>query len=357
MQPDKNQIVSIIVGVDRSTQKQIRTLAASGTVHFENGERAELDPENQLSAYFAEIFDELQRLAAPVYVELDPAKKITRVLIPLISTVLKLEELESSKDFEVVLQESHARHFLRVKNPDFNQLLQVLEESKKTTELLIVTENDENEIIDVRPASHSPLWAVPTALPAPPSDLSAEIPYISRERAKQLFDLAAAQSSQPIAEPPFSIPFLYPDDGCWARASQMCWMMLAVHASPVKVWNYGRLRVATANNPKCEVSWDWHVAPLIYCDVDGKKEPYVIDPSLFPQPVPVAQWQSVQGDPNSTLELTPASVYIRNPSDDPRGTIETDPTYGRTAWSLRYFRIKLRHRTIISGAPPYSYCK
>lgn len=62
---------------------------------------------------------------------------------------------------------------------------------------------------------------------------------ISLQRANELFDLCNARVCCPASAPAPCIPFLYPDDGCWGRAHELCRLMLAAGESPRKVWIYG----------------------------------------------------------------------------------------------------------------------
>lgn len=74
----------------------------------------------------------------------------------------------------------------------------------------------------------------------------------------------------------------------------------------------------------------------------------VIDPALFTTPVTKAQWKSVQGDPNATLnEVSGATYYWPN---------QTDPNYVDTNYYLDYYRIELQNRVNQVGPPPYANC-
>ena len=179
------------------------------------------------------------------------------------------------------------------------------------------------------------------------------MPTITLQRAQQLFDLVDATICCPASAPAPCIPFLYPDDGCWGRAHQMCRLMIADGAQPSKVWIYGTLTVQTANNPACDVNWGWHVAPTVDVDTGSGVATYVIDPSLFPGPVPEPTWKSVQGDPGATLVPTDASVFYR----DIHGSEIFDPTYAQTQTVLTTYRNKLKLRSASAdGPPPYFAC-
>jgi Glutaminase len=186
------------------------------------------------------------------------------------------------------------------------------------------------------------------------------MPSVTLERAKQLFNLVNGRVCCSASAAAPCIPFVYPDDGCWGRAHEMCRLMIADGASPEKVWIYGSLRVLSQNKPvladgcpACTVCWGWHVAPTLQVSVGGGVQTYVVDPSLFLEPVPQMMWAGVQGDPSAVLIASPASVFYRNQS----GTvIQTDPTYSQTNTVLDTYRNQLKLRVASHGPPPYPAC-
>jgi hypothetical protein len=173
---------------------------------------------------------------------------------------------------------------------------------------------------------------------------------VSLSRAQQLFALCNSRICCPCSTPGACIPFLFPDDGCWARAHEMCRLMIADGAAPEKVWIQGGLRVNSSNKPNCIVQWYWHVAPTLQVDIGGTAQIYVIDPSLFNEAVPLATWKGIQGNPSATLTHTSATQYGLGGG--------TDPTYSQTNIDLNRFRIDLRLRSLIGfdGPPPYTNC-
>jgi glutaminase-like protein len=173
---------------------------------------------------------------------------------------------------------------------------------------------------------------------------------VSLPRARQLFDLCNARICCPCSTPAPCIPFLFPDDGCWGRAHEMCRLMIADGAQPEKVWIEGNLQVSSHNKPNCIVQWGWHVAPTLVVDVNGTPATYVIDPSLFNAPVPLATWKGVQGDPSATLTPSGADIFYLWGG-------QTDPTYSQTNTVLTTYRTMLRLRSAGSdGPPPYTNC-
>ncbi len=129
----------------------------------------------------------------------------------------------------------------------------------------------------------------------------------------------------------------------------MCRLMIADGAQPQKVWIQGNLNVSSANKPNCLVQWGWHVAPTLEVDINGVPQTYVIDPSLFDAPVPLATWKGVQGDPSATLTPSPASQFTLGGG--------TDPTYAQTNSVLTTYRNMLKLRSVgPDGPPPYTSC-
>ncbi len=177
------------------------------------------------------------------------------------------------------------------------------------------------------------------------------MPSITLTRARELFDLVSAKVCCPVDPSVPCIPFLYPDDGCWGRAHEMCRLMAAVGADPRKVWIRGSLRVSSRNKPNCLVTWGWHVAPTVEVASWGSAQTYVIDPALFEGPVPLATWKGVQGDPAATLTHTGADIfhYYYAPHT-------YDPTYSLTNGVLADYRNELKLRCASSGPPPYLNC-
>lgn len=375
--PNPNAIVSTTVRLepplDRAPEEMLR--AEGGlSVHLEGERRLRLDPEDERSAGFARVLDGLGKQRLPVYLEVDPATDaITRLLIPHIARVAGIISAEGA--LAVELEPSHAVHFLPLGGPDSADLENQLRASLDSRKPVIVTEDDDHNIIDIRaytPAPDGPpLPPFPPPRPTPKLPLPWPLSWIwrlfhwfrwwfwwpwwwfrcaSMTRAQQVFNAMAATTCNPLTVPAPCIPFLYPDDGCWARAHEMCRLMIGMGLSPDKVWIRGTLRVNTRNNPSCFVRWGWHVAPTL-C-VRGPRwfqtRRMVIDPSLFTTPVSRATWKSVQGDPSATLTDTDADQFW------PSGG--TDPTYASTNYYLAFYRLALQNRSIASGPPPYAAC-
>ncbi len=177
---------------------------------------------------------------------------------------------------------------------------------------------------------------------------------VTLQKARELFDLVNSRLCCPAVAASPCIPFLYPDDGCWGRAHEMCRLIIAQGVQPKKIWIYGNLNTPTVNHPSCHVNWGWHVAPTLDVIYGPGTKPYVIDPSLCTGPVTEAEWKGLQGDASAVLQASSASLFYR--SKDAADT-ETDPTYAKTQQVLATYRNQLKLRATSSyGPPPYVAC-
>jgi hypothetical protein len=370
--PNPNAIVDLVVRitppVEKSGVELLREHPNGFYVDFE-GQRSARLPASERAGSQIEILDGLRRLRAPVYVDVHPdTHAITRLLIPYVARIHNIVNAEADQ-VGIELEPSHGYHTLSRSNSDFDDLLKMLQWARGSKAWLAVTETDEHEIIDARP--YTPLQEPPASENKVrsfgdwlrrilwfPCRILACIRCVSARKAEAMFNLVATQSCNPLTVPAPCIPFLYPDDGCWGRASEMCRLMIAQGVTPKKVWIYGSgfltLRVNTRNNPQCHVSWNWHVAPTLCVRRRGLcgVETQVIDPALFPGPVSMATWKGVQSDPAAQLVDTDASVFYRSAN----GTTQTDPGYVQTAQVLATYRLRLKNRSVQVGPPPYSNC-
>jgi hypothetical protein len=369
-----NAIVSTVIEFDPPLDRaHVEMLQAERGlfVNLEEGRRAKLDAADPRSVGFSQILEGLNKLRMPVYLELNARTEvIEQLFIPHVSRIVSFSQTDETS-LDVELEASHARHTLRRDQAYFDELEGLLRDAVASRKPFVITEDDKHNIIDIRlftPGPDVPLPPLPPEIPPlekwPPRNLGDILNWIwkwpwwpwwwfsciSAARAQQVFDAMSALSCNPLTIPPPCIPFLYPDDGCWARAHEMCRLMLAMGLSPKKVWIRGSLHVNTRNNPSCYVNWGWHVAPTLCVRGPGflQTQRMVIDPSLFTTPVSELTWKSVQGDVNASLTDTDASQYW------PYGG--TDPTYTDTNLRLAYYRLQLQNRANLYGAPPYANC-
>jgi hypothetical protein len=370
--PNPNAHVSLVLAldppVDTARPVQVLEEGRGVSVELEQGRRPRLDPADPRARGYAQILEGVHRLRVPIYFELDPDRgTIAHLLIPVVDRVAELLPGENGAIL-VRTERSHALMMLPADSADFAAFEAALRAALGSRATIVVTVDDTRGIIDVR--EPGPDWPRPPVPGQPiqrgPSLLKRWVdciwrwPFwpwwwfgcISFARAQQVFGAMQATSCAPLTVPVPCIPFLYPDDGCFARAHEMCRLMIAMSLSPRKVWIRGNLRTPTRNNPNCFVRWGWHVAPTL-C-VRGpwfwSQRTMVIDPSLFTAPVSPATWKSVQGDPAATLDYTDASLYFHVGGD------VYDPGYVLTNQDLATYRLRLQLRATQVGPPPYANC-
>jgi hypothetical protein len=384
--PDPNAILSTVRRLDPPLDQAPEVLVRREgglTVELADGRRLRLDPENPRSAGFATVLDGLRQQGLPVYLEVDPESSyIEQVRIPHVTRVVDIRPGEDGLDVHIEM--SHARHLLRRGAPDFDALERRLRESMRGGGVVVLVEDDAHQILDVReftPGPDSPLPPLPPfprpELPRWPwplrwlRELLRRIWFwrcwpwwwfrrrcMSPAAAQQLFDTLAATSCNPLTVPPPCIPFMYPDDGCWGRAHEMCRLMTLQGVTPRKVWieraDPGLLHVDTSNHPNCFVQWWWHVAPTVcvrrwrwfWCW--GRE--MVMDPSMFTTPVTKAVWKAAQNNPGATLTDSHWTIFYL------WGSL-TDPTFAQTNQVLATYRLQLQLRSQgPAGPPPYANC-
>jgi hypothetical protein len=337
---------------------------ASGTwtkIDFRAGRVGLIDATTAQGAVWSQVLDALQKSQAPAYVEIDPVStQITKVLMPYVVGIGEIKATGGDDGVEVELVISHAKHFLRKNHPHFASLLAKLKAAQASGAKLAVTEDPiSHEVLEVTDLPGAG-GHFPGEAGAPEADTETGDGGMVTEgiltlmQVQRLYDLMNSKVCCPAGAAAPCIPFEYPDDGCWGRAHEMYRLMANEGVQASKIWIYGNLRAATINNPHCEVHWRWHVAPTLLVDTGGHQQTYVIDPSLFPGPVPQATWAGVQGDPNAALIPSAGSVFYR---DRNGSTVRTDPTFTETNIVLDTYRSQLRLRaTGADGPPPYPAC-
>jgi hypothetical protein len=364
--PNPNAIVASVLQIE------------GDSVQLGNQRRVRLDRERPESRGWASILEGVRQRRRPVYLEIDPVTSaIVLLRIPVVSRVAGVQAIDAGVVIE--LSNSHAAHRLARNAPDYAEFERMLRGALDDGRVLIVTDDDAHNIIDVRAFTPGPDGDLPPLPPFPelprpkwpwPIRWLIELwrwplwPWwwflrgcVSPIKAQQVFDAMAATTCNPLTVPPPCIPFMYPDDGCWGRAHEMCRLMLAMGITPKKVWidHVGPLLKAnTRNHSQCYVEWFWHVAPTIcvrrWCWwIFPWTERNVIDPALFTTPVTKATWKAAQNNPNATLTDTDWTQFGHGGG--------TDPTFTATNQVLADHRAKLLARSLLpAGPPPYAQC-
>lgn len=152
------------------------------------------------------------------------------------------------------------------------------------------SKGDKNFLIRSTPLSSSRYYSSSATLPKATGWKESEL----QARFKKIRDARfLVQKKQ--ANFPRRSSWLYPDDGCFARAAMANRNVFRwFHPIPNKVFAFGNLRVKTKNSPRGSVSWWYHVAPIV--EVRGEK--FVLDPAIDPDhPLRLEEWLARMGNP------------------------------------------------------------
>ncbi|MBM9513948.1 hypothetical protein [Desulfogranum marinum] len=157
---ERNALVDGVKGLSAPSVASMKEegvpAAPKVAVSFQGGSDGYLDMGKPRSTVWAEVLESLSEENQPAYVEIDPSShEITELLIPIEVTIGNISSPDGEGDIEIELIISHARHVLRKKNPEFDELLSIIQEAQQKELPVIISENDNHEIIDVRMKSES----------------------------------------------------------------------------------------------------------------------------------------------------------------------------------------------------------
>lgn len=113
---------------------------------------------------------------------------------------------------------------------------------------------------------------------------------------------------------PRRITWLYPDDGCYARAELAKFELTKNNfQEPKKIFAFGNLEAISNNSPYGSVNWWYHVAITYRVAQDV----YVFDPALEPsRPLKLSEWNEAVGGSESFVDYSVCSSNTYDPSSD-----------------------------------------
>lgn len=113
--------------------------------------------------------------------------------------------------------------------------------------------------------------------------------------------------------------WLFPDDGCYARAEVASFRLIeAGLPAPKKIFAFGNLIALTDNSPSRQVEWWYHVA-VTYRVQDTV---YVFDPAIEPlRPLKLREWHDAVGGDNARIKYSICSPYTFSPMNDCQETM------------------------------------
>lgn len=157
---------------------------------------------------------------------------------------------------------------------------------------------------------------------------------------------------------PRRITWLYPDDGCYARAEVAKFELVNHHfPEPKKIFVFGNLSAASKNSPTGSVQWWYHVA-VAYRVGDVA---YVFDPSLEPmRPLTITEWHNLVGGNQTFVQYSICSQGTFDPAADcyqPRALSQEDAVWEQKSflkdeWS-RILELKRNPEQELGNNPPW----
>jgi hypothetical protein len=297
----------------------------------------------------------VRELGDPIAVEVSDSGAVVSIGLPTVTRVLDIGP--AGDDFRAVrFTRDSALYWLRESDPRDRQLLDRLRQVETRADVAIFVDDDNARLLEVVPFGSQP---APPAEGIPPAEtvLSA-VSIVSRDLLDDFF-AGLAHDICPVGQPTdgcFPIP--YPDNYCWAVASEVGHRLNAHGFTSAKVWllgdSAGSLAICTANHPSCRKAWGWHAAAIVRIG-DGTDPEHlaVIDPSLSVRNViafPV--WRELVSGLEEDPLFTPREIYQFLGFDN---FVVEFP--GDAAKDLKRMRVKLLERaTGRHGPPPYGNC-
>ena len=106
--------------------------------------------------------------------------------------------------------------------------------------------------------------------------------------------------------------WMFPDDGCFARAEVASQELIKAGYKPSKIFAYGNLRLATKNSQNGFVEWWYHVVVGYRIGAIN----YVIDPAIEPsRPMEIKEWiNRMKAEPEARVEVSICESAAITPS-------------------------------------------
>ncbi len=147
------------------------------------------------------------------------------------------------------------------------------------------------------------------------------------------------------------LSWLYPDDGCYARAELVCTKAAEANkVRPYKLFSFGNLSVKTTNSSKGYVSWWYHVVPVVKSATT--QEPMVLDAAIDPsKPLPWKDWLLKQVPSLASVRVTVADSNAYSP-DSPAFGGANEAAQAKSAQEYTFLKYEW-DRQVALGRDPY----
>jgi Glutaminase len=256
------------------------------------------------------------RKRAPVYVEAyETLGKVKEIFSPFVRFVKAVRPGTRDDRFEVLFLFAPSAYFLNPSHPEFKTMQARLAAAVKSKEAVLVTLHAvTSEILDVReaPGHARELKSSEGASTEDPDDPRLDGSTV--ELLAPVIDMARAVAVFKSLRQQPQIPFDFLEDCCFARAHEMCRLMVLEDIQSRKIWNFGHGFMedeATLQffSPLGSFTWFYHVAPIVRVRQDGDVFNLVMDPGVSNRPLKICEWLDLQNDHSSTRRFTAAGIY------------------------------------------------
>lgn len=153
--------------------------------------------------------------------------------------------------------------------------------------------------------------------------------------------------------------WMYPDDGCYARAEVASQLLIQEGYRPSKIFAYGNLRVQTKNSENGFVEWWYHV--VVGYRVGSIN--YVLDPAIDPtRPLTLKEWISkMKLESDDRVEISVCDSSAITPDSLCQGSRDYGLDYAKdlqdpfldSEWS-RLLSLKRDPKVELGMKPPWS---
>ncbi|MEZ5012789.1 MAG: protein-glutamine glutaminase family protein [Chitinophagales bacterium] len=244
---------------------------------------------------------------------------------------------------EVRFYESQAIYAISESDPQFSAYKQLLDATIQGAKPVHVYLTSEREpivsIAALEKATEQEIQVVQQARSEIPEPQNVKKIIPSMEVLNEIFTFCQQQNcALGTATIDYCIPFQYVVDGCYARAHKMRQIMIDQFGySCEKVFSYeGPSGYLAVDAGDCCVYWWYHVAPLVTVQMPHGIKKFVVDPSMFDEPVSIETWTSAQENLDCSpyadfgyTDITPGQIYA------PGGSM--DNFYSSTNWTLQVY--------------------
>ena len=328
---------------------------SSVSVELERGGTLTIREEAIQAAGRSETLRAARELGDPIAVEVSDSGAVVSIGLPTVTRVLDIGSV--GDDVRAVrFTRDSALYLLRESNPRDRQLLDRLRQAETRADVAIFVDDAEARLLEVVPLGSPP--ALPAAGIPPPETVLSAVSVVSRDHLDDFF-AALAQDMCPVGQATAGcFPIPYPDNYCWAVASEVGHRLKAHGFTAAKVWllgdSAGSLAICTVNHPSCQKAWGWHAAAIVRIE-DGTDPEHlaVIDPSLsVTDLIAFPVWRELVSGLEEDPTFTPREIYQFLGFDN---FVLEFP--GDAANDLKRMRIKFLERaTGRHGPPPYGNC-